>query len=280
MPEFCEITVLCDNNSLSAALEAEHGLSFHIATENGKILFDTGQSDVFLKNARSLHCPLEDLSAVVLSHGHYDHTGGLVHSGDLLKKAIHYFHPQLFIKRYRPADDGGAKEIGLPDPAANYLQSAALPFVHTLEPCEVLPGVHVTGTVPRHTPFEDRGGPFFLDPECTEADEIMDDQALWIDTEKGSVVLLGCAHAGTINTLDYIRDLTAGRPVHAVLGGMHLKSASEERMTATIRALRRYEIDLLAPCHCTGEGATSTLKEAFPHSFTDCAAGSRFCFPL
>lgn len=275
-----DITVLCDNRPLSPEFRAEHGLSFHFATPAGEVLFDTGQSDVFLHNAKALACSLEEVDALVLSHGHYDHTGGLAWAGNRFDKALHYFHPQLLEKHFRALDDGTGKDIGIPEAAFAHLSRPDIHSVHTITPTEILPGIWVTGEVPRLHAYEDRGGPFFTDEACTLADEINDDQALWIESPAGLVVLLGCAHAGTINTLDYISQLNPGKKIRALLGGMHLKSASEQRMDQTRSALRRYEIDFLAPCHCTGEEVMASLEKHFPKSFRHCLAGSRFSFPL
>ncbi|NLN93753.1 MAG: MBL fold metallo-hydrolase [Candidatus Hydrogenedens sp.] len=280
MNDSIDISVLCDNRALSSEFAAEHGLSFYINTPVGKILFDTGQSDVFLRNAKQLSCPLHKVQAVVLSHGHYDHTGGLALAGEILSQALHCFHPQALQKRYRPLEDGSVKNIGMPEPTRVHLSRPEIRCRHTIEPVEILPKVWVTGTVPRIHDFEDRGGPFYMDPECTVTDEIYDDQALWIESSQGLVILMGCAHAGTINTLDYISRVSEKRKIHALLGGMHLKSASERRLDETFAALRRYDIDFLAPCHCTGDEVIERLAKVFPESFRHCVAGSRFSFAI
>ena len=122
----------------------------------------------------------------------------------------------------------------------------------------------LTGPVPRYTAFEDVGGAFCRDPEGAVADPIADDQALYIDTPRGIVVVLGCAHAGVINTVNYVRALTGGKPLHMVVGGMHLANASRERVAATVAALGHARIDRLLPAHCTGPDATAALRAAFP----------------
>jgi 7,8-dihydropterin-6-yl-methyl-4-(beta-D-ribofuranosyl)aminobenzene 5'-phosphate synthase len=112
------------------------------------------------------------------------------------------------------------------------------------------------------------------------ADSIPDDQSVWIETAKGSVVLLGCAHAGVINTLDYISQLTRGKPICAVIGGMHLSASGTDRLVATYRALKDYEPAILAPCHCTGDDASGFFKRRLPESWRECMAGSWFEFAL
>ena len=136
----------------------------------------------------------------------------------------------------------------------------------------------VTGPVPREADFEDTGGPFFLDEGCSKPDPLIDDQALFFEAKGGVVVLLGCAHSGAINTLRYVQHLKGGKPILAVLGGMHLVNASPKRITRTIRELRRLDVQLLAPAHCTGVAATVALWNAFPGKCAACQVGSQFTF--
>ena len=101
------------------------------------------------------------------------------------------------------------------------------------------------------------------DPDCTRGDLLTDDQAMFFESADGTVVLLGCAHAGVINTLHYITELTDNRPISAVMGGMHLLNASPERIDRTVESLRRFDVDLLGPSHCTGMAAITQLWMAF-----------------
>jgi 7,8-dihydropterin-6-yl-methyl-4-(beta-D-ribofuranosyl)aminobenzene 5'-phosphate synthase len=130
------------------------------------------------------------------------------------------------------------------------------------------------------TDFEDTGGSFFLDHACQQPDPLTDDQAIYFDTTQGTVVVLGCAHAGVINTLYYVRQLTHDRPVHAVLGGMHLINASSERLQWTIEQLRKLGVERLGPAHCTGTAAVAALWNAFPGQCFDCHAGTRLEFEV
>ncbi len=139
-------------------------------------------------------------------------------------------------------------------------------------------GIFVTGEIPRHSTFEDTGGAFFTDPDGAHPDLLLDDQALYFDTKAGLVVLLGCAHSGVVNTLEYVRQLTGGRRIHTVMGGLHLLNASPARMDQTIAALRRLDIQRLAPAHCTGLPALAQLWTAFPDRCFACAVGVRQAF--
>jgi 7,8-dihydropterin-6-yl-methyl-4-(beta-D-ribofuranosyl)aminobenzene 5'-phosphate synthase len=126
--------------------------------------------------------------------------------------------------------------------------------------------------------LEDTGGNFWRDKTHQQIDTLPDDQALFINTPQGIVVILGCAHAGTINTLDYIKSLTGVPGFHAVLGGMHLLRATRERIEATAKALEEHEVRLIAPNHCTGMNAIAHLWQCFPDRVVECKVGSRLEF--
>jgi len=127
--------------------------------------------------------------------------------------------------------------------------------------------------------FEDTGGAFFKDRSCAEPDDLVDDQVAFLETEAGTVVILGCAHAGVINTLRHIQSLTNGRPIHIVIGGMHLLNASSERMDNTVAELRRLDVQHLLPCHCTGLAAMARLWNEFPGRCTACPVGTVVAVP-
>ena len=146
------------------------------------------------------------------------------------------------------------------------------------DPVTILPGIFTTGEIPRKTDFEDTGGDFFLDISCTKCDLINDDQALFIESSQGIIVILGCAHSGVVNTLNYISELTHQSKIFAVFGGMHLLQASKERLDATAEAFARYDVRIIGPCHCTGLKAITYLRSCFPDRFVDCSTGSRFSF--
>lgn len=122
--------------------------------------------------------------------------------------------------------------------------------------------IGLSGPIPRHTNYEDTGGPFFLDREGTRPDPIEDDLALWIETESGLIVCAGCSHAGIVNTLDYIRSLNRGTRIRALIGGFHLKDASESRIEKTAEVLAGLHPDHVVPCHCTGNRAVAVLRSA------------------
>jgi 7,8-dihydropterin-6-yl-methyl-4-(beta-D-ribofuranosyl)aminobenzene 5'-phosphate synthase len=272
------VTTLVENSVNVRSLLAEHGLAFHIQAGPRSLLFDTGQSGLLLQNARNLQVSLTAVEAIALSHGHNDHTGGLKAAREAAPKARLFLHPASLAPKFAGNPDGTGRPIGMYEENAKAIRAAANAVVWTSQPTEVLEGVFVTGEIPRKNAFEDTGGQFFLDAACTQRDPLMDDQALFLDTTKGLVVLLGCAHAGVVNTLEYIRQLTGGRPIHTILGGLHLLKASSERMEKTIAAFRRLDIQRLASGHCTGFPALAQLWNAFPGRCSSCAVGANWVF--
>jgi 7,8-dihydropterin-6-yl-methyl-4-(beta-D-ribofuranosyl)aminobenzene 5'-phosphate synthase len=277
MSEPIVITVLVENSVQGRDLMAEHGLAFHLQAGPDSLLLDTGQSALLAQNSRRLGVDLSRLRAVALSHGHYDHTGGLRAVWELAPDAELYAHPAALAPRFVRNPGGSTRDVGISEQSVEAIRAHA-PLRHTPTPAEVLKGFFLTGEIPRATDFEDVGGPFVLDEAGARPDPIVDDQALFFDTRDGVVVLLGCAHAGVVNTLRHVRQLTHGRPIHAVLGGMHLLSASLERMACTAEALRELGVQRLGPAHCTGPAATARLWHEFPQACTACSVGSRFLF--
>jgi 7,8-dihydropterin-6-yl-methyl-4-(beta-D-ribofuranosyl)aminobenzene 5'-phosphate synthase len=274
------ITVLVENTAQGAGLLAEHGLACWIEYAGRRVLFDTGQGGVIASNAYRLGIPLYEADAVVLSHGHYDHTGGLVHVLRESRLTSVYAHPAALEPKYARNKDGTSREIGMPYVSQRTLRKATHRWVKTESPTEILNGLSVTGPVPRGTDFEDTGGPFFLDAPCKRPDPLVDDQSLFFESAEGMVVLLGCAHSGVVNTLHYVRQLTENRPVLAVIGGMHLVGASEERLRRSIEKFGALEIRRIAPAHCTGRPATMALWNAFPKRCVPCHVGSQFEFDV
>ena len=279
MREKVKVTVVVENTASEEGMIPEHGICFWIETGSTRVIFDTGQGGpALLNNARILKIPLERAESVVLSHGHFDHTGGLKTVLQLSHNPKVYAHPATFQPKFACNEYGQSRSIGIPFMNEISIRKLAGDVIFTIRPTQIADGIFVTGEIPRITEFEDTGGPFFLDDGCTKPDPFLDDQALFFESSKGMVVLLGCAHAGVINTLLYIQQLTHGKPIHAVMGGMHLLSASRVRMNRTIEYLDRINPDLLGPAHCTGEAATAELWDAFPQKCRPCHVGTSIEF--
>jgi 7,8-dihydropterin-6-yl-methyl-4-(beta-D-ribofuranosyl)aminobenzene 5'-phosphate synthase len=262
--------MLVENTVHRAGLRAEHGLAYYLQFGRHNVLFDTGQSDLLLHNAGLLGLDLRKLDAIVLSHGHYDHCGGLKAAWSLSPACGLHLHLAATAAKFSVNAEGVTRFIGMTDDAREVIRTSAS-TVWTSGLTEVVPGLFATGEIPRQTDYEDVGGRFFLDATGQQPDPLVDDQALFFESGEGLVVLLGCAHAGVVNTLLHIERLTGGKRIHAVLGGMHLLNASPARLNATIEALRRWNVSQLVPMHCTGLAATRRLWAEFPNR---CAAGA------
>ncbi|MBT3289286.1 MAG: MBL fold metallo-hydrolase [Victivallales bacterium] len=267
------ITVLVEDTANCRGLLAEPGLAFWIELGGKRVLFDTGQGVALGSNAAQLGIRLEQADAIVLSHGHHDHTGGLGEAVAAAPSVPVYAHPAAYLQKYARNPDGTAREIGMlnRDRDGVHAQGA---LVWVDGPTEVCEGLMLTGPVPRTTDFEDTGGAFFRDQACTEPDDLVDDQAAFIEGANGTHVILGCAHAGIINALQYVRTLTGSRPIHTVVGGMHLLHASPVRVGRTVDELRRLGVSRLVPCHCTGLAATVRLWSEFPDACASCPVGT------
>jgi 7,8-dihydropterin-6-yl-methyl-4-(beta-D-ribofuranosyl)aminobenzene 5'-phosphate synthase len=272
------VTTLVENSVTGRNIRAEHGLSFFIRTGRDCLLFDTGQSDLLDQNAREMQLRLDEVEAIALSHSHYDHTGGISAMRAIAPNARLFLHPAALRPKFAGNPDGTSRSVGLANESLQAIQQAGDRVVWTTQPTEVLDGIFVTGEIPRHTPFEDAGGAFFLDESCTQRDSLVDDQAMFFDTRDGVVVLLGCAHAGVVNTLNYVRLITRGRPIHSVLGGMHLLEADAHRIESTFARFRELDIRQLGPAHCTGVIPTARLRTEFPGRCVVCTVGSSLAF--
>jgi len=251
--------ILVDNIAGSECI-AEHGFALWIETGVRRILLDTGQGAALGENARALGVDLSNTTDLVISHGHYDHTGAvsavLGHS-----KYVHaHAHPGVCEPRYS-VRDGQVRDIRMPASAVRSLYALSSEQMSWSDQPRLLEsGLGLSGFIPRLTDFEDTGGPFYLDPDGRRADQLLDDQALWIATNKGLVVCLGCCHSGLINTLAHVREISGVLRLHAIIGGLHLGTASTERLERTVKALNEdFRPDLLIACHCTGEEASAYL---------------------
>ena len=287
-PDDIRIRVLVDNAKGATGLQSQWGLSFWIETPSARVLLDCGGSGAFLQNAHRLREPIETADAFVLSHGHFDHGGGVRELVDAAPSARLVLHPGALVPRWSLHKNGKVDPIGLPDHSLAALRAVPERSIWALAPLEVAPGVWVSGPVPRRHALEEAERTFFLDTACTIRDQVVDDQALWIETPAGLVVLCGCAHSGVMNTVRHVRETVASRGVkdplvpvaadglpaiRALLGGMHLLQARKERLQATADSLEALDLELCAPCHCTGKRATTLLRKRLPEAFAEIVTG-------
>jgi 7,8-dihydropterin-6-yl-methyl-4-(beta-D-ribofuranosyl)aminobenzene 5'-phosphate synthase len=217
----------------------------------------------------------------VLSHGHYDHSGGIQAAWDLSPGARLYLHPDAVKPKYTyDKRVENVRYIGLSAGAIESINTRSDLVRWNREITEVLPGVFITGEIPRVTEFEKDEAGLYADPDCAVVDPLMDDQALFFTSRDGVVVLLGCAHAGVINTLEHIRKFVGATPIHSVLGGLHLVTATPERVQRTIERLEQMQVKRLGPMHCTGWEASASLFTALPKVCFRCHTGMQIGYTM
>jgi 7,8-dihydropterin-6-yl-methyl-4-(beta-D-ribofuranosyl)aminobenzene 5'-phosphate synthase len=261
------ITVLCENSAgpISGTL-GEHGFAALVEGDDFRILFDTGQGETLIHNAVRMNKDLHKVGTVALSHGHHDHTGGLL---PLLRncgaKQV-LAHPALFSHRYRVKDTRQSYPIGIPyDLAFLRGMGAAFSFCEGFRDIER--GVFLTGEIPRTSLFEQGDAGLYCDASGCTPDTVPDDQSLVILGERGLVILVGCCHAGVVNTIRHAVEQTGVSEIDALLGGTHLAFCSSVQMENTIKSLREYEIRKICAGHCTGFPASARLLKEFPGTF-------------
>lgn len=297
-----KVTVLAENTVYKRGFLGEHGLSMLLETDGKRYLFDTGQTDVFLRNAGKMKLDLEHLDGIILSHGHYDHCGGMKYwarkqiagQGSAEEIPI-YINRRAFDKKYSENPKTGEMLFGGIHAEAEAWMKNNGNVKYTEQGCTAIAeNVYLLSQVPFVTSFESVPARFWkeiqigdhagietgssikssLDTEsqmdsCPKADlpnlvadHMEDEQLLAIRERQGLCIFAGCAHPGIINCLSYVRSSFPGEHIHAIVAGMHLKSCSPSQLKKTIQALREFEIDSIVPLHCTGFLAIAAIKEA------------------
>ena len=275
------ISVLCDNSIKAPGFMGEHGFSVLIERDGEKLLFDAGSALSIEHNLKKLDRDLEGLTKILVSHGHYDHTGGLKWVLEQTGRVEVVAHPAMFAQHMacNPEDrnDPGLY-IGCPQPREELEQLGAV-FRFTDRSLEVAPGVRFIVGIerePDHVPADPRlvlpgGGSFKPDP-------LEDDASLLIDTDEDPVLVLGCAHAGVVNILDHVKKQMGVSKLKAILGGTHLLFVGSEDMPGIIEKFEEFSVKLLGVSHCTGMKATLELAKHFGDRFELASAGSVFRF--
>ena len=215
---------------------------------------------------------------IALSHGHFDHTGGLESVLKLTGPSKVYCHPDAFAPKYAKLQ-GKLLYIGMRKSREEY-ESLGAVFCVSREPRLLAEGIWLTGEIPRVTDFEIlEENLLVMDPE-KRIDPLLDDQALVLETKKGLLIILGCAHSGMINTIEHAQKITGIEEIAGIIGGTHLgfgegdTAARKVKLSKTVQALLRYDIGLLGVSHCTGLKASAQLYAAFGDRFIFNNAGT------
>jgi 7,8-dihydropterin-6-yl-methyl-4-(beta-D-ribofuranosyl)aminobenzene 5'-phosphate synthase len=266
----------------------EWGFAALVEADGHSVLFDTGgRPDTVLKNAEELGLDLSTVETVVISHNHWDHTGGLVtlrkalkHQNDAAMQQTHVGKGIFLLRRIDEELMGSLppmpKEfvVSVLEVREAYLAEGGHFTVHA-EPHELHPGVWVTGPIPR-VHRERNWTPFMcIDQEGSLIeDTIPEDQALVINTTNGLVVLSGCGHAGIVNTMEHARSITSVGGIHAVLGGFHLMTATQEHLDWTGKMMNEFGVQYVVGAHCTGINPVARLREAGKFDRTTAVVGA------
>jgi len=279
------VTVLVDNMTFKEMpIFAENGLSLLIEVESegsiSRILLDTGYTgDALLRNCSELNVDLSSLDAIVITHNHYDHSGGLLKVLSRIDKPIPVIaHPELFYPKYAILPSLGLKKLTYTGPpfSRRMVEDRGGLLILSRNPVRVAENVMTTGEIARVFEFEQvRGFYTVRDGEFRE-DELLDDMGLIVKLSDESIaVFTGCAHSGVINTVNHALKLTGAKRVSAIIGGFHLIDATEERIEKTLNELRRLNPDIIAPLHCTGLKATMKIAENLPEKFQEIHCGDK-----
>jgi 7,8-dihydropterin-6-yl-methyl-4-(beta-D-ribofuranosyl)aminobenzene 5'-phosphate synthase len=264
------ITILCENLVGRLAGSGEHGFSAFIETDRGNILFDTGRGQTIVANSLALGKDLRTVQKIFLSHGHYDHSGGLPEVLKVKGRVDVHVHPDVFIDRIHVLQEGGQEKkrfVGLPF-KRSYLEFLGADFLINKEFTEVGKNLFLTGEVPRRTAFEKPDPGLFVERNGKiEQDVFADDQSLVIDTGKGLILVLGCAHSGLVNILNHVVAKTGKDRFHAILGGTHLGFLTPAQLEETIGVLKKMTIERIGASHCTGMTPAFRLHQEFGDRF-------------
>ena len=269
-----KITILCENSvGMGFGGIGEHGFACFIETDHGNYLFDTGQGLGIIQNAMLLKKDLASIKAIMISHGHYDHTAGLPMVLRQRGQVPVYAHPEIFIEHFW---NEPRRFIGIPY-RRSFLESMGADFHFSRELTEIGPGLFLTGEIPRNTSYE-KGDPSLVavTPEGQEIwpDPISDDLSLVIDSAKGLIVIMGCAHAGMVNILNYVMEKFSRDRIYAVIGGTHMGFSGDQQFAETLKVIDRYQIEKLGASHCTGLEKSALLYARMPERFFFACVGA------
>ncbi len=273
-----QITTLIENMpDEEGNLLAEHGLSLHIEFDGKRILFDTGQTGDFVKNAKVLGIDLKVLDDIIISHGHYDHSGGVMTLLSEMEKPLPFYVGEgFFVPKYKHLSDGTHRYNGNPFTRQELMDRKVDLRMVTEDITLLTEKIILFNNFPAVSGFERRNEKFVLpDGEAYKVDAFEEEIALGLRTSKGLVLIVGCSHVGICNILQAVRSRVE-EPIYAVLGGTHLMEADEERLEKTMEVFRKFGVQCVAVSHCTGEQGIVLARETFGEQFVLNNTGNRF----
>lgn len=272
-----ELVTLCENTATFGCM-AEWGFGLYINVNGYRILFDTGMTNSVVKNASFLNVDLAAIDAIILSHGHVDHTGGLKNILEASSPLNILAHPEIWQEKLSSRKFNSMRQIGIPFSQKD-LEEAGGRFSFSKEPIEICTDVFISGEVPLRTTFETVDKELYTKTnEKLENDLIQDELSLAIKTTNGLVVIVGCAHRGIVNILLHFQKVTKESRIYAVIGGLHLSHASSERIEKTTNYLLASGVKYLACSHCTGQLASCKMMHTFKENFIANNSGTRLRF--
>ncbi|WP_462325810.1 MBL fold metallo-hydrolase [Desulfoplanes sp.] len=267
-----QIAILIDNTTMNPHLACEHGLSMGIILDSGDLwIWDTGQSGLFVDNAFSMGIHPGRAAGLALSHGHYDHTGGLDRLWEQtdFQRPI-YGHPAIFVDRFACHPGTVPRAIGLRTNDPERLKKQLVPVENTME---LAPGLTMfTNTTRQAEHYEPIQG-FYRDREATRPDTIPDDGCLVLESANGPVLILGCCHSGLANTCEHVAKCHGIDRFHGLIGGLHLGRASEDAIEETRTTIEHFGFQTVFAGHCTGQSALEQLQQSLPETIHPMGSG-------
>lgn len=257
-----KINILTENRAKRRGMLGEHGLSILIEVDGFKVLLDAGQTSVFSFNAEKAGADLATVDALVVSHGHYDHTGGVPEFCRLNSKAPIYIHPDAFCERYNAVRNNPIGDcIGIP--WKNNIDSVKNRLVFVKEPVSINENIMLSGTIPV---YQANSSTNFVKKNLSgifENDTVADEQFLIVKGKMGLYIFVGCSHPGVLNCVTYAKKLFPDQNIYALIGGMHLEKYTDAQLSQVTDGLKSEDVLRIMPLHCTGVIASCYLKNVF-----------------